>query len=47
MAGREKSGAGFQADAFHAFGLRSKVEGDEITAQQLWQQAICLGHETH
>ena len=28
-------------------GLCSKVEGDEITAQQLWQQAIFLGHETH
>jgi tetratricopeptide (TPR) repeat protein len=38
---------GYQADAYHALGLCSKAEGDAITAQQLWQQAIFLGHETH
>jgi tetratricopeptide (TPR) repeat protein len=38
---------GDQADAYHVLGLCSQGEGDEVTAQQLWQQAIFLAHETH
>jgi tetratricopeptide (TPR) repeat protein len=38
---------GYQADAYHVLGLCSLGEGDEVTAQQLWQQAAFLAHETH
>lgn len=43
----EKSRAqGYQADAYHALGLYYFKSGDHSMAEQSWQQALFLAHET-
>ncbi|MCI0396633.1 MAG: tetratricopeptide repeat protein [Chloroflexi bacterium] len=37
---------GYLADALHALGLYYQARGDEEAAQQMWQQALFLAHET-
>lgn len=36
---------GYQADGLHALGLYSRRQGDLVTAEQMWQQALFLAHE--
>ena len=36
----------FRAQAMHILGLCAQAEGDPVRAEQLWQQALFLAHET-
>jgi len=36
----------YQAEALHALGRIEQLEGDTVTAEQRWQEAVFLAHET-
>ncbi|HRQ39189.1 MAG TPA: tetratricopeptide repeat protein [Chloroflexota bacterium] len=42
----QSSARDFRAQAMHVLGLCAQAEGDLIQAEQLWQQALFLAHET-
>jgi ATP/maltotriose-dependent transcriptional regulator MalT len=43
---REKNARAYEADALHALGMCYKLRGDVAQAEQYWQQASFLAHET-
>ncbi len=43
---REKNARAYEADALHALGVCHKLSGDVTQAEQYWQQASFLAHET-
>ena len=43
---RSNNARTYEADALHALGLCCKLQGDRATAEQYWQQASFLAHET-
>ncbi len=43
---REKNARAYEADALHALGVCTKLSNDIAQAEQFWQQASFLAHET-